>query len=138
MRRSTLSSFSKMSPPFGPQRSSRSDCPGASLAGMSEERKGGLALIFANVAGVLTMALHPVPHQMGDPQVRVLNVAVHALAMLAAPVALVGGIALARRTGSLSAVVFQAFALVAAVFATAMSGLVISSLLQQSVSRELL
>ena len=90
---------------------------------MSDERKGGLALIFANVAGVLTMALHPVPHQMGDPHVRILNVAVHALAMLAAPVALVGGIALARRTGSLSAVVFQAFALVAAVLATAMSGL---------------
>ena len=105
---------------------------------MSDERKGGLALIFANVAGVLTMALHPMPHQMGDPHVRILNVAVHALAMLAAPIALVGGIALARRTGSLSAVVFQAFALVAAVLATAMSGLVISSLLQQSASRELL
>jgi hypothetical protein len=105
---------------------------------MSDERKGGLALIFANAAGILTMTLHPVPQQMGDPHARILNVAVHALAMLAAPVALVGGIALARRTGSLSAVVFQAFALVAAVLAAAMSGLVISSLLQQSAPRELL
>jgi len=105
---------------------------------MSDERKGGVALISANVAGVLTMALHPLPHQIGDPDSRILNVAVHALAMLAAPVALVGGIALARRTGSLPAVVFQGFALVAAVLAAAMSGLVISSLVQQSAPRELL
>ena len=104
---------------------------------MSDERKGGLALISANVAGVLTMALHPVPHQMGDPHARILNVAVHALALMAAPVGLLGGIALARRTGSLAAVVFQAFGLVAAILATTMSGLVVSSLLQQSAPREL-
>ena len=105
---------------------------------MSDEKKGGLALIAANLAGMATMALHPLPRQMADPHTRVLNVAVHALAMLSAPLALTGGIALARRTGSLSAVVFQGFALVAALLATAMSGLVATALLQQSAPPELL
>jgi len=73
---------------------------------MSDEKKGGLALIAANLAGMATMALHPLPRQMADPHTRVLNVAVHALAMLSAPLALTGGIVLARRTQSLSAVVF--------------------------------
>jgi len=105
---------------------------------VSDEKKGGLALIAANLAGMATMALHPLPRQMADPHTRVLNVAVHALAMLSAPLALTGGIALARRTGSLSAVVFQGFALVAALLATAMSGLVATALLQQSAPPELL
>jgi len=90
------------------------------------------------LAGMATMALHPLPRQMADPHTRVLNVAVHALAMISAPLALTGGIALARRTGSLSAVVFQGFALVAALLATAMSGLVATALLQQSAPPELL
>ena len=105
---------------------------------MSDEKKGGLALIAANLAGMATMALHPLPGQMADPHTRVLNVAVHALAMLSAPLALTGGIVLARRTQSLSAVVFQGFALVAALLATAMSGLVATALLQQSAPHELL
>ena len=105
---------------------------------MSDEKKGGLALIAANLAGMATMALHPLPRQMADPHTRVLNVAVHALAMLAAPLALSGGIVLARRTGSLAAVVFQGFALVAALLAAAMSGLVTTALLQQSAPPELL
>ena len=105
---------------------------------MSDEKKGGLALIAANLAGMATMALHPLPRQMADPHTRVLNVAVHALAMLSAPLALTGGIVLARRTRSLSAVVFQGFALVAALLATAMSGLVATALLQQSAPHELL
>ena len=105
---------------------------------MSDEKKGGLALIAANLAGMATMALHPLPRQMADPHTRVLNAAVHALAMLAAPLALTGGIALARRTGSLPAAVFQGFALVAALLATAMSGLVATALLQQSAPPELL
>jgi len=95
-------------------------------------------LITANLAGMATMALHPLPRQRADPHTRVLNVAVHALAMISAPLALTGGIALARRTGSLSAVVFQGFALVAALLATAMSGLVATALLQQSAPPELL
>ena len=105
---------------------------------MTDEKKGGLALLAANLAGLATMALHPLPRQMADPHTRVLNVAAHALAMLAAPLALTGGIALARRTGSLPAAVFQGFALVAALLATAMSGLVATALLQQSAPPELL
>ena len=105
---------------------------------MSDEKKGGLALIAANSAGMATMALHPLPREMADPHTRVLNVVVHALAMLSAPLALTGGIVLARRTRSLSAVVFQGFALVAALLATAMSGLVATALLQQSAPHELL
>ena len=125
-------------PAFVRKRPSRGGCRRASLAGVSDEKKGGLALIAANLAGMATMALHPLPRQMADPHTRVLNVAVHALAMLSAPLALTGGIAFARRTGSLSAVVFQGFALVAALLATAMSGLVATALLQQSAPHELL
>ena len=95
-------------------------------------------MITANLAGMATMALHPLPRELADPYTRVLNVAVHALAMISAPLALIGGIALARRTGSLSAAVFQGFALVAALLATAMSGLVATALLQQSAPHELL
>src|SRR4051812_47312689 len=138
MRRSIFSSLSNMVPAFVRTRSSRSACRRASLADVRDEKKGGLALIAANLAGMATMALHPLPQQMVDPHTRVLNVAVHALAMLAAPLALTGGIAVARRTGSLAAAVFQGFALVAALLATAMSGLVATALLQQSAPPELL
>src|SRR5205823_1783566 len=83
-------------PAFVRKRPSRGGCRRASLAGMSDEKKGGLALITANLAGMATMALHPLPREMADPHTRVLNVAVHALAMISAPLALTGGIALAR------------------------------------------
>src|SRR5256885_16311857 len=125
MRRSTFSpSLSNMAPAFVRKRPSRGGCRCASLAGMSDEKKGGLALIAANLAGLATMGLHPLPRQMADPHTRVLNVAVHALAMLAAPLALTGGIALARRAGSLPAGGFHAFCYGAALLAPPTSGTV--------------
>ena len=49
---------------------------------MREEQLGGWALIIGAAIGLVTMAFHP-------------NVAVHALAMLAVPVALFGAMAIA-------------------------------------------
>ena len=89
---------------------------------MSDERKGGLALIASNAALLTTMALHPLPQD--GPGAMVRGVAVHVLAMLFSPVALFGALMLSKRVRAQLATCFQAFALIVGMLAPVMSGLV--------------
>jgi hypothetical protein len=88
---------------------------------MTDERKGGIALIASSAALLATMALHPLPHE-GAAMWR--GVAVHVLAILASPVALFGAAILSRRVKAQLATYFQTCALIVGMFAPIMSGLI--------------
>jgi len=66
---------------------------------MREERVGGWAMILAAGMGLVTMAFHPTGQEtLADFQrVAPINVAAHALALLAIPIAFFGALALPRR-----------------------------------------
>ena len=107
------------------------------MAGMSDDAKGGLALIAGSAAGLVTMALHPRPHDIfGGPDVRhavQVGAFVHGLAIAATVVSFLGTLALYRRTAdaarfSLAALVTYGFASVAVILAAAMSGFVATGL----------
>jgi hypothetical protein len=94
------------------------------------ERMGGLAMIAGVMMGLTTMALHPTGHDVARDMATqgALAVAVHALAIAAAPVALFGALALTRALAvddglAELALAFQALALFAALMAATASGL---------------
>lgn len=98
---------------------------------MSDERKGGIALIAGAAGGVFVMILHPTGHDLFAPEQfeRVAGVAsaVHALAIASMPVAFLGGLALSLRLASadrlaLAALVVYGFALAAGMSAAAIDG----------------
>jgi hypothetical protein len=93
---------------------------------MNEQRKGGIALIASSACWLVTMALHPFPHDLHDPRMQLLGVVVHALAIFAVPLAGLGAVALTRQTGSTLALAFHAFALVCGMLAATMSGLLVT------------
>jgi hypothetical protein len=79
---------------------------------MPRDRLGGTAMIAGAIMGLMTMALHPTGHDIArDPVFQgTLNVAVHALAILAAPLAFYGGFVLTRRIAAGSALAELALA----------------------------
>lgn len=104
---------------------------------MTDDAKGGAALILSTCAGLFTMALHPMPHDVfgvADPRAAVsLGAYVHGLAIAATMVGFLGALALHRRTDdaarfSLAAVVAFGFASVAVMIAAAVSGFIAGGL----------
>jgi hypothetical protein len=104
---------------------------------MTDDAKGGAALILSTCAGLFTMALHPTPHDVfgvADPRRAVaLGAHVHGLAIAATVVAFLGAIALHRKTNdterfSLAALVAFGFASFAVTIAAAVSGFIAGGL----------
>lgn len=102
---------------------------------MRDERLGGWALIVGSAMGLVTMAFHPTGAEMlRDFDGRATtNIAAHALAMLAVPVAMFGAMALARRLDpgaglARLALTFYGFGQVAVLLAAIASGLVATAM----------
>lgn len=98
---------------------------------MRREALGGWSMIAGAVMGLVTMAFHPTGGGHAD-----LALAVHALAIAAAPVAFYGGWVLTRRLsagGPLAelALAFYALSTVATLLAATASGLLASDLIAQ-------
>lgn len=107
---------------------------------MSDDRKGGLALIAGTVGFLITMSLHPTGHDLVAPgqlaRMTHLTVAVHSLALASVPVLFLGAFALTRRLASpdrlaIGALVIYSFAGVAGVNAAVAGGLVSPGLVRQ-------
>ena len=103
---------------------------------MTDERKGGIALIAGTIALFLTMAAHPTGHELLQSGSRFNFVAlvvllVHALAELAIPVLFLGALALSKRLNTTAAMVIYGFSLVAGMLAAAFSGFVAPALARQ-------
>ncbi len=108
---------------------------------MNDQRAGGMLLVGGNLAGMLTMMIHPVAGH-GPMTVRavahlvLVDRVAHGLAIVGVAAAFLGALALSgslRRTGwlGLAAVVAQGFAAVAIMIAAAMSGFVAADLLSR-------
>jgi hypothetical protein len=102
---------------------------------MTDDGKGGVAFLVATAAGLATMALHPLPHDLlSDPlHTARLGAFVHGLAIASAPLSFLGALALFRRTAaadrlSLAALVCYGFSLIAVALAAAVSGFVVTGL----------
>lgn len=100
---------------------------------MTDDRKGGLALIAGTLGSIVTMSLHPTGHDLMSPgQAEVmarLTVFVHALALASLPILFLGVLALARRLDGpgrqgLAGLVVYGFGLTAVMSAATASGLV--------------
>lgn len=100
---------------------------------MTDDRKGGIALIVGAIGGVVTMSLHPTGHQLFAPgrfaAVALLGASVHTLAIASMPISFLGALALSQRVSSsdrlgVSALVVYGFALAAGMMAAAVSGYV--------------
>jgi hypothetical protein len=111
---------------------------------MTDTRLGGAAMIAAAVAGILVMAVHPTSHTVLAPDkfplVAVIGEAVHIFAIITAPVAFLGALALTRHLDSpnrlaMAALAIYGFALVAIVSAATFSGLVTIPILQTIVEQ---
>src|SRR5438105_4984001 len=107
---------------------------------MTDDKKGGIALIAASLAGILTMSLHPTGWDLSAPDklapMALLLVAVHALAVASMPVLFLGALALSRRLASpdrlaLAALVVYGFALAAVLVAAVVDGFVVPSLARE-------
>ena len=107
---------------------------------MTDDKKGGIALIAASLAGILTMSLHPTVRDLSAPDklapMALLLVAVHALAVASMPVLFLGALALSRRLASpdrlaLAALVVYGFALAAVLVAAVVDGFVVPSLARE-------
>jgi hypothetical protein len=104
---------------------------------MTDDAKGGVALIAATAAGLVTMAFHPTPHDIfgvADPKrALAIGVLVHGLAIASVPPLFLGGLSLYRRTAdgarfALAALVCYGFSLIAITIAAAASGFVVTGL----------
>jgi len=104
---------------------------------MTDDKKGGIALIAASLAGILTMSLHPTVRDLSAPDklapMALLLVAGHARAVASMPVLFLGALALSRRLASpdrlaLAALVVYGFALAAVLVAAVVDGFVVPSL----------
>src|SRR5437868_3464726 len=107
---------------------------------MTDDKKGGIALIAASFGGILTMGLHPTLRDLFAPgklpPMALLLVAVHALSVVSMPVLFLGALALSRRLASpdrlaLAALVVYGFALAAVLVAAVVDGFVVPSLARQ-------
>jgi len=109
---------------------------------MTDDRKGGIALIAGSAGMLVTMAFHPSGHDLFQPgqldHMAHLAVAVHALALASLPVLFLGALALSRRVArparyEVAGLVLYGFALAAAMCAAVMSGFVGSALAREIV-----
>ena len=101
---------------------------------MSDDRKGGFALIAGTIALFATMALHPSGHELLGGggrfnRVALLILVAHTLAEIAIPVLFLGALALSRRLSgpdrfATAAMVMYGFGLIAGMVAAALSGYV--------------
>src|SRR5437763_4302645 len=107
---------------------------------MTDDKKGGIALIAASFGGILTMGLHPTLRDLFAPDklapMALLLVGVHALSVVSMPVFFLGALALSRRLESpdrlaLTALVVYGFALVAVLVAAVLDGFVVPSLARE-------
>jgi hypothetical protein len=101
-------------------------------------------MIAAAIAGVLTMMVHPTGHDvLASGQfttIAAFGQAIHVFAIITAPVAFLGALALARHMDSpnrvaITALVIYGFALVAIMIAATLSGLVAIPILQKLVEQ---
>jgi hypothetical protein len=101
-------------------------------------------MIAAAIAGVLTMMVHPTGHDvLASGQfstIAAFGQAIHIFAIITAPVAFLGALALARHMDSpnrvaITALVIYGFALVAVMIAATLSGLVAIPILQKLVEQ---
>ena len=107
------------------------------MRSMTDERKGGIALIAGAIGGLVTMVLHPTGGGILTPaeyeRFAIMNVVAHSLAIASMPISFLGTLALTRRLQSpdrysISALVFYAFALVAGMLAATASGFIATPL----------
>jgi hypothetical protein len=107
---------------------------------MTDDKKGGIALIAGSLAGILTMGLHPTVRDLFAPDrlapMALLLIGVHALAVASLPVMFLGALALSRRLASpdrlaIAALVIFGFALTAVLVAAVVDGFVVPSLARE-------
>lgn len=113
---------------------------------MTDNRRGGIALIIGAISGVVTMILHPVSggggHVMTPAQFETLAnliTGVHVLAIVGIPFLFLGALALSRQLEmggrlALLALVIYCAGLVAVMIAPAISGLVGTAILRKTVA----
>src|SRR5712692_4341932 len=101
---------------------------------MTDDTKGGIALIAGSLAGIITMGLHPTVRDLSAPDqlapMTLLLIGVHALAVLSLPIMFLGAVALSRRVASpdrlaIAALVVYGFALTAVLVAAVVDGFVV-------------
>jgi hypothetical protein len=107
---------------------------------MTDDRKGGIALIAGALGGVVTMSLHPTGRQLfvsGQfAALAWLGAAVHTLGIVSMAVSFLGALALSQRLASsdrlgVAALVIYGFALAAGVTAAAVSGYIAPGLAKE-------
>ena len=106
---------------------------------MTDDRKSGIALIGGSLGGIVTMAMHPTAaHALTTEQVVHLmgkSGAVHSLAMVSTLLLFLGACGLTRRMAAadrlaFAGIVTYAFACVAVMIATAVSGFIVPNIMQ--------
>ena len=112
-------------------------------APMTDNQKGGIALIAGAIGGLVTMAIHPTGSGILTPaqyqRFVMLNVGAHSLAIASMPIAFLGALALTRRLQSpdrfsTSAIVVYGFALIAGMLAATASGFIVTPLVGTAAS----
>jgi hypothetical protein len=112
---------------------------------MTDDRRGGIALIAGAAGAIVTMSIHPSGHDLFAPDqfatMARLAVVAHALALATVPVSFLGAMALSRRVSTperlaLAALVTYAFASVAVMSAAVVSGLVGPTLVRRILAAE--
>jgi len=106
---------------------------------MTDDRKSGIALIAGSVGGIVTMAIHPTA---GGPmtadqisRLAVVSAVAHSVAMVSTLVLFLGACGLGKRLASADRIAFAglvtyAFACVAVLNATAVSGFIVPGVMQ--------
>jgi hypothetical protein len=107
---------------------------------MTTNNKASIALILGTFGGLVTMTLHPTGHDISVGGRAALNVFVHSLALLSQPLLLMGMLVFTlrftkERATAVAAYIIFAWASVAIMLATTMSGFVATSLLEPSSSQ---
>ncbi len=115
------------------------------VATMTDDRLGGIALIAGSVGTIVTMALHPTGHDLFEPgqlePVSQLNMGAHALGILSMPMLFLGALAVARRVAEphrlgISGLVVYGFALAAGMAAATVSGFIAPDLAREMVAAD--
>lgn len=115
---------------------------------MTDDRKSGLALILGSIGGIVTMAIHPTSSGVLTPaqfeRLAVVSAIAHSLAMISSLALFLGALGLTRRLTaceapdspdrlSIAALVAFGFAIVALLFATAVSGFIIPDIMRHMI-----
>jgi hypothetical protein len=104
---------------------------------MTDNQKGGIALIVGAIGGLVTMAMHPTGGGVLTPaqyeRFALMNIVAHSLAIASSPISFLGALALTRQLQSpdrfsISALVMYGFAIVAGMMAATASGFIATPL----------